>query len=196
MAKKESTFVNMVATLVLIAASAGLALSGVRMLTADAIALAKRAKLERALKAVLPEFDNDIGSDTLVVRVTEKDHLTFYFARKGDELVGTAVETFTNMGFSGQIKIMVGFAPDGTIINTAVIHHMETPGLGDKIEASKSVWSQKNFNGLDPSTVTLKVKKDNGDIDGITAATITARAFCDAVQRAYDAYLNVRGDNE
>ncbi len=183
----------MVTTLVLIAAAAGLTLSGVRILTADAIALAKREKLERALQAVLPEFDNDIGNDTLVMHITDADHLTFYFGRMGDELVGTAIESFTNIGYSGQIRIMVGFAPDGTIINTAVIHHMETPGLGDKIEAGKSSWPEQ-FMGLDPGSVNLTVTKDGGDIDGITAATITARAFCDAVQRAYDAYLKVKGD--
>jgi len=185
----------MVATLVIIAATAGLALSGVRMLTADAIALAKKAKLERALQAVLPEFNNDIGNDTMVVQLTEKDKLTFYFAKQNDELVGTAVETYTNMGFSGLIRIMVGFAPDGTIINTAVIQHMETPGLGDKIQADKSKWPEQ-FIGLDPGSVNLTVTKDGGDIDGITAATITARAFCDAVQRAYDAYHNMKGGNE
>ena len=76
---------------------------------------------------------------------------------------------------------------NGTIINTAVLEHAETPGLGDKIEKKKSDWSDQ-FNGKDPATFKLEVTKDGGDIDGITASTITSRAFCEAVQQAYETY--------
>jgi electron transport complex protein RnfG len=101
-------------------------------------------------------------------------------------VVGTAVETFTSQGFSGDFKLMVGFTPDGTIIDVAVISHAETPGLGDKMEQDKSDFSEQ-FEGKDPDTFELSVRKDGGDVDAITAATITSRAYCDAVQRAYDA---------
>lgn len=192
MAKRESTFFNMVSTLVIISAISGLALAGVKLLTEDAIAEAERKKLESALETVLPKFDNDIGSDTAVVKISERDQLVFYFARMGEELVGTAVETYSHMGYSGLIRIMVGFSPDGSIINTAVISHAETPGLGDKIDVSKSNFPLQ-FKGMDPGKVDLKVDKDGGDIDGITAATITARAFCDAVQRAHDEFIKLGG---
>ena len=89
---------------------------------------------------------------------------------------------------------MVGFNPDGSIFDIAVLEHKETPGLGDKIERKKSLnkktlqsWSSQ-FKGKNPSQNELRVTKDGGKIDAITASTITSRAFCDAVNRAYDAW--------
>jgi len=99
------------------------------------------------------------------------------------------VETFTQKGFSGLIKLMIGFAPDGTIIDISVLQHQETPGLGDKIENAKSSFSAQ-FQGKNPENFKLVVKKDRGDVDAITASTISSRAYCDAVQRAYNAYMS------
>jgi electron transport complex protein RnfG len=110
---------------------------------------------------------------------------------KNGNLVGTAIETYSKKGFSGMIKLMVGLAPDGTIINISVLSHNETPGLGDKIDKKKSDFSLQ-FNGKNPSTFKLSVKKDRGDVDAITASTISSRAYCDAVQRAWDAYMKSR----
>jgi len=83
---------------------------------------------------------------------------------------------------------MVGFAPDGTILRVAVLEHKETPGLGDKIDKSRSDFSVQ-FEGKNPESFKLSVKKDKGDVDAITASTISSRAFCDAVSRAYSAYI-------
>jgi len=105
------------------------------------------------------------------------------------ELVGTAVETFTKIGFSGVIKVMVGLLPDGTINDVTVLKHAETPGLGDKMEKKKSDWSLQ-FRGKDPRAFKLTVTKDGGDVDVITASTISSRAFCDAVSRAYSSYMS------
>jgi Na+-translocating ferredoxin:NAD+ oxidoreductase subunit G len=192
MAKKESTFTNMVATLVIIMVLAGLSLAGVVNLTKDAIEKAEKEKMESALKLVLPAFDNDIGSTRKEVKVNEKDKLVLYYAKKGEENVGVAVETFTNKGFAGNFRIMVGFRPDGTIINTAVLEHHETPGLGDKMDVKKSKFPIQ-FKDKSPADFTLKVKKDGGSVDAITAATISSRAFCDAVQRAYDELVKQGG---
>jgi electron transport complex protein RnfG len=82
---------------------------------------------------------------------------------------------------------MVGFKPDGTIHNISVLDHAETPGLGSKIEKSSSSWSEQ-FNGKNPTDFQLQVRKDGGDVDAITAATISSRAYCDAVQKAYKAF--------
>ncbi len=183
--KRESNFVNMVLTLFLVAAVAAFALGGVYMLTKEPIAIAKQKKLEAAIKAVLPEFDT-----IRTVKVKEaggKDSLTFYYALKQDKVIGTAIKTYTMKGFSGRIELMVGLLEDGTINNTAVLSHKETPGLGDKMDAKKSEFSLQ-FRGKNPATFKLKVKKDGGDVDAITAATISSRAFCDAVQRAYDTF--------
>ena len=115
------------------------------------------------------------------------DSLEFNQAFNGDKLVGTAVATYTDIGFSGRFKIMVGFSPDGKIINTAVLEHKETPGLGTKLDSKKSDFPLQ-FKGKNPADFKLKVKKDGGDVDAITAATISSRAFCDALQRAYDTF--------
>jgi len=182
--KKESSFVNMVVTLFLVTAIAALALGGVYTVTKEPIALAKQKKLEAAIKAVLPDFD------TINIKKEADDSgdsLTFYFADKAGKQVGVAVETYTNKGFGGRIDLMVGFLNDGTISNTAVLSHKETPGLGDKMNKSKSAFSDQ-FNGKNPANFKLVVKKDGGDVDAITAATISSRAFCDAMQRAYNTF--------
>jgi len=148
---------------------------------------------------VVPAFDND---PTTEIRKLDagKDTLYFYRARIGEEVTGIAVETFTYTGFTGLIKLMVGFLPDGSIYDIAVLEHLETPGLGDKMEKEKSFdkstglsWSSQ-FKGKDPRSFNLKVKQDNGVVDAITAATISSRAYCDAVQRAFGGLLIVTGE--
>ena len=113
----------------------------------------------------------------------EGDSLEVYPAKKDNVITGYAVNTYTNRGFSGNIKLMAGFRPDGSIINIAVLEHKETPGLGTKMAdpAFKDQFNEKN-----PAEFELSVKKDGGPVDAITAATISSRAFCDAVQRAYN----------
>ncbi|RLD43827.1 MAG: FMN-binding domain-containing protein [Bacteroidetes bacterium] len=192
--KPESTFMNMVIRLFIIVGLAGAVLGFVYIQTFDVIAAAKKKKLEEAIGQVVPAFD------TLNVYTrmpaTGKDSITFYEAYKNDSLVGTAIATYTEKGFSGVFKIMVGFDPQGVIINTSVLEHKETPGLGDKMDKSKSDWSIQ-FNGKDPKTYKLTVTKDGGDVDAITAATISSRAFCDATDRAYKTYKEKGGnDNE
>jgi electron transport complex protein RnfG len=188
MAKKESTIVNMVLTLFLITAVAGVALAFVYNATKGPIAEAKQAKLEEAIGIVLPEFDK-LDEAYTVKPETGNDELTFYDAYKNEEYVGTAIRTFTDKGFSGRIWIMVGFAPDGSIVNTAVLEHKETPGLGDKMDAAIGDFPLQ-FKEKDPKSWKLSVTKDGGDVQAITAATITSRAFCDATQRAYDSFMN------
>ncbi len=195
MAKKESSFLNMVLTLFLVTGIAGLALGYVYNITKKPIALSKKVKLEKAIKAVVPEFNNEISKDKQTININDKDSVVLYFAKKDDEIVGTAVETYTNKGFSGKFRIMVGFLPDESIYNTSVLEHKETPGLGDKMDAKKSDFS-KQFINKNPQNFKLLVKKDKGDVDAITAATISSRAFCDAVQRAYDNYKNNNGGNK
>jgi electron transport complex protein RnfG len=191
MAKKESTFINMVLTLTVITAVAAFALAGVYELTKEPIARAKLAKKLAALNLVLPEFDTVVSESFTFPNMNIP--LEFNFALKNGDTVGIAVETYTMMGFSGLIKAMVGFAPDGTIIDVVHLEHKETPGLGDKIEKGKSTWSNQ-FRGKHPETFDLRVKKDGGDVDGITAATITARAYSDAIKRASIALDEKKGE--
>ncbi|PIQ32319.1 MAG: RnfABCDGE type electron transport complex subunit G [Bacteroidetes bacterium CG18_big_fil_WC_8_21_14_2_50_41_14] len=183
--KRESNFVNMVVTLFIVSAVAAFALGGVYTITKEPIAMARKAKLESAIKAVVPDFDH--LSSTAVPVAEGGDSLFLYVASKDDQVVGTAIKTYTMKGFSGKIELMVGFLGDGTIENTAVLMHKETPGLGDKMDQKKSDFSLQ-FIGKNPENFNMKVKKDGGDVDAITAATISSRAFCDAVQRAYDVF--------
>ncbi len=134
--------------------------------------------------------------------VSTEIHLYFYTARENGKWIGTAVETFTNKGFSGKFKLLVSFTPEGKIYDISVLEHNETPGLGDKMEKEKSLdkstgksWSSQ-FEGKNPGEFRLSVKKDGGDVDAITAATVSSRAFCDAVQRAYDEFMRMKQETE
>ena len=187
MAKKESSFVNMVLTLFVVTAVAALALGGVYNITKEPIAIAKRLKIERAIGEVLPEFDSII--ETKILPEGGRDSLTFYNATNQGEVVGTAIRTYTDEGFSGRFWIMVGFVNGDIISGTSVLEHKETPGLGDKMDKKKADWSDQ-FKNKNLTEYKLKVTKDGGDVDAITAATISSRAFCDAAQRAYDELKN------
>lgn len=196
MAKKESTFGNMVITLFLVTFIASTTLALVNEATRGPISEAKRLKKMNAIAEVVPAFNNDPASDILKLG-SGKDTLVFYCARLDDSVVGIATETYTHLGFSGLIKLMVGFNPDGSINSISVLEHGETPGLGDKMIKSRSYnkatglsWSSQ-FEGKNPGMFRLKVSKDGGDVDAITAATISSRAFCDAVQRAFDGLVEV-----
>jgi len=193
MNKRESTFINMVVTLFLVTAIASSGLGFVYELTKEPIAEAKRIKKLNAIRATLPEFDNE-PSELVKALFVDGDSVYLYQGMKQDKWIGTAVESFTNQGFSGKIRIMVGFNPDGSIFDIAVLEHKETPGLGDKIEKKKSLdkktglsWSSQ-FKGKYPAQSELRVVKDGGEIDAITASTISSRAFCDAVNRASKAW--------
>lgn len=175
----------MLIALVVITLVASLLLGFVYNSTKEPIAKAKAEKVNNAIKAVLPEFDNNPSEKPQTVSI-DGGELTLYRAFKGEEAVGTAVKTFSKNGFGGTIELMVGFMPDNSIHRIAVISHNETPGLGDKIDPAKSNFCVQ-FEGKSPEQFRLSVKKDGGDVDAITASTISSRAYCDAVQRAYNA---------
>ena len=182
MAKTESTFKNMVLSLTLIALGASASLGFVYELTREPIALSALNKKLNAIREVVPEFNNNPDKEMFRLATGEGDSLDIYPAKKDGDIVGYAVNTYTNKGFSGYINLIAGFKPDGTIINISVLQQKETPGLGTKMTdpGFKGQFKDKN-----PSEFQLKVRKDGGPVDAITAATISSRAFCDAVQRAY-----------
>ena len=184
--KKESTLVNMVLTLFLITLVASTSLGFIYKLTKEPITQAKVAKKNKAIKKVLPDFDS--LEETQIVKATDGgSDFEFYTAKKGDEIIGTAIKTQTIKGYSGSIWVMVGFTADGKIYKTSILEHKETPGLGTKLDETKF---KSQFHQKHPNDFKLIVKKDGGDVDAITAATISSRAFCDAVQRAFNAYEN------
>lgn len=164
-------------------------LGGVYVLTFDLIEAAKRDEVNAAIATVVPPFDNTPSEEAIEKEIDGK-RVKIYPAIKEGVPTGYAIEASTTKGFSGLIVLMVGFLPDGTIHNTAVISHSETPGLGDKMEQKKGKFSLQ-FKGRNPADFALAVKKDGGNVDAITAATITSRAFCDAVELAYKAFLSM-----
>ncbi|WP_117879996.1 RnfABCDGE type electron transport complex subunit G [Aureibaculum luteum] len=187
MGKKESTFINMVVSLLLITLVSGLSLGFINDLTIEPIAKAKLDRKINAIKLVLPEFNNNPVEDLVVVKSEfAKDSVEIYPAFKNEEFVGAAVIGSSEKGFSGLVKIMVGFTPDGTIQNIVVLEQKETPGLGTKMKDEKFL---KQFRGINPSKFNLKVTKDGGEVDALTGATITSRAFGESVKMAYDEFL-------
>lgn len=196
MAKLESSLKNMILSLLLISLVMSAALGFVFNLTKGPIAMAGKAKEVKAVKEVLPEFDNDPIAELKVI-----DGLAFYPATKDGKPVGCAVKTFTEKGYAGRFDLMVGFLPDGKINKIAVLEQKETPGLGAKMKEPKF---KDQFNTVDIGNLNnkeLKVKKDGGTIDAISAATISSRAFCDGVQKAYKIYMknfamNISGIND
>ncbi len=189
--KKDASWIKLVVVLTAIALVAGLALTGVYALTKGPIELSQKQKKEKALNDVLPGF-NGVIVDT-VVSFEGEDMLVHKAIDADGNLFGAGVETFTKKAFAGRFDLMVGFDDDGVILNTEVIQAGETPGLGDKINKSKSDFARQ-FNNQDPATYRLRVSKDGGDVDAITAATISSRAYCDAVQRAYNVFMKVKED--
>jgi Na+-translocating ferredoxin:NAD+ oxidoreductase subunit G len=183
MAKTESTFKNMVLSLTLISLGASACLGFVYQITKEPIELSVLNKKLSAIKQVVPEFTNDPNEEMYRLPTGDGDSLDIYPAKKEGVIVGYAVNTYTQKGFSGKINLMAGFDPNGTIINITVLEQKETPGLGTKMTEPKF---KDQFNGKNPSKFFLRVKKDGGPVDAITAATISSRAFCDAVQRAYN----------
>ncbi len=186
MAKRESSFINMTLTLFLVALVASTALGYVYELTKEPIRLAKEKKVKDAIITVLPQFDS-LGVKYKILPTDGKDSLVFFptYTATG-ELIGTAIKTYTYDGFSGLIGVMVGITPDGKISNYSILEHKETPGLGTKMQPwfMDSEKPGKSIIGKNPSTDNLTVSKDGGDIDAITAATISSRAFLDAIDRA------------
>ncbi|WP_299578106.1 RnfABCDGE type electron transport complex subunit G [uncultured Sunxiuqinia sp.] len=192
MAQKESTFLNMTLTLFLVTLIAATILGFIYDLTKGDIALAKQKAQKEAIESVLPAFDT-LGDSYKVLPEDATDSLEFFPAYDANQqLVGIAVKTFTKDGFSGLISIMAGLAPDGTVTGFEVLEHKETPGLGAKMNTWFKDESKpgQNIIGKSPATSKFEVSKDGGDVDAITASTITSRAFLDAIVRAYNTYKN------
>ena len=187
----KSTLFNMVAVLFSITLIASAGVGAVNMITADAIAEAKAVATKQAIANVLPEFDSSEQSEQTIDDMPIK----VYTAKKGDKLVGYAVESMTKDGFGGVIRMMVGFTADGKINNVNVLEQAETPGLGTKMcDEGNALLS--SIQGRNSWEVEFKVKKDGGELDALTAATISSRAYYNAVARAYQAFAVAVGADD
>ena len=175
----QSSFKNMTICLLAICLVCSGLLAGVYALTAEPIAAAAAAKNEAAIKEVLPEAAVTIEEE----RTVDFEGASYAYNLAYDEqgnTVGCAINV-SPVGFGGPIVIKVGFDVNGVICNTKVLSQAETPGLGAKcVEPAFS----EQFKGFDPAQKNLAVKKDGGDVDAITASTITSRAYTDGLALA------------
>lgn len=170
--------------------------------TRDRISENERQTLLAAINALVGDndYDNDILTDTLLIpgvrKLGTKDFTNVYRARKGSIPVAAVFTSIAPNGYNGKIKLLVGVYYDGTLAGVRVIKHKETPGLGDKIEVKKADWILQ-FKGLSlnsPTESRWKVKKDGGDFDQFTGATITPRAIVTAVKKALQYFEKNRDD--
>ena len=175
----QSSFKNMSLCLLVICLVCSALLAGVYALTKEPIDAAAKAKNEAAIKEVLPDVAVTIEEE----RTVDFEGATYTYNLAYDELgntVGCAINVAPS-GFGGPISIKVGFDINGVIWNTKVLSQAETPGLGAKcVEPAFS----DQFKGFDPAQKTLAVKKDGGDVDAITASTITSRAYAEGLALA------------
>ncbi len=191
MKKLQSTWYNMAIVLTLIAIIAGAALAYVNSVTATVIAEINQQNEDQAKKDVLCTDEIQIVNEA-TFNIDGKDFVVYNAGEKGCAV--KAVDP-KNASFGGDLTIMVGFDPDGNILGYKVLKTNETPGLGAKADE----WFKNKDNqgacilGKNPGNGALAVSKDGGEVDAITASTITSRSFLRAVNAAYDAYRQSLG---
>ena len=182
----QSSFKNMTICLFAICVVCSSLLAGVYALTKEPIDAAAKAKNEAAIKEVLPPAAVTIEEE----RTVDFEGASYAYNLAYDEqgnTVGCAINV-APVGFGGPISIKVGFDVNGVIWNTKVLSQAETPGLGAKcVDADFS----DQFKGFDPAAKNLAVKKDGGDVDAITASTITSRAYTDGVALAVKVFQTI-----
>lgn len=182
----QSSFKNMVLCLFVICIVCSTLLAVVYAVTAAPIQAAAEAKTNAAIAQVVPPFDGSPEEGS--VSVDGADY-PYYTVSDASGVAGYAIIS-SGSGFSGAVQVMVGFYPDGRIYNTAVLSQAETPGLGAKCVEPEF---RDQFKDFDPAVKKLSVTKDGGDVNAITASTITSRAFCDALNGAVKAFNAITG---
>ena len=197
MKKLESSLTNMVLVLTGVAVVMGGILAYVNHLTEGPIAEQKEKALADGIKSVMVCNDLVVAKTDEIKQNVDGKELTYTVYQVKDaqgQDLGAAVES-TTMGFGGDLKVLVGFNPEGQILGYTLLEHAETPGLGAKADQ----WFQKgqkgDIIGKDPKEP-LTVSKDGGQVDAITASTITSRAFLKAINQAYNAYKVTPTDAE
>lgn len=190
MKKLESSITNMVLVLVGVALITGGILAYVNHITEAPIKLQAEKTLADGIKAVMGGVQLSVAENDTIKQTIKGKEAVFVIHKTVDsnkQDLGVAVESTTS-GFGGDLKVLVGFDKDGNILGYTILQHAETPGLGAKADK----WFQKDGKGSiigkNPNKDNLTVKKDGGDVDAITASTITSRAFLLAVTQAYNAY--------
>ena len=186
MKKLESSLKNMLLVLTGVTVISVALLAYVNQLTAAPIAEAEAQALSDAVRAVVPGFDNNPIAEQKIQEVNGVDYAV-YPATKGGTYIGAAIEA-SAMGFGGTLRVLVGFDAEGNILDYSLLSHAETPGLGSKADSWFKKGGKGDIIGMNPGKAPLAVDKDGGQVDAITASTITTRAFLSAINAAYAAY--------
>lgn len=181
----------MILSLGLIGIVAGGLLGGMYAITKEPIEAAEKRQLTASIAEVAPSFTNSPEADCDIISLDGKDFI-IYPAYDGDRLNGAAVLGYSMDGFSGEVAVLCGFEANGDVKDYRVIRHAETPGLGAKMEEwFHDPTGARSVIGKNPSVQAFYVTKDKdkgGEIDAITAATISSRAFLGVMRQAYEAY--------
>ena len=183
----KSNLFNMIAVLLIVAVCSAISIGYVYELTADPIAEAKKAKTVAAIKEMVTNFDNNpLEEKTLL----GDEGVVLYPAREDGIITSVAIETSSNQGFGGKIELIMGVLMDGTVTGYKITQQNETPGLGSKVTEQDF---SRQFVGLNTHNDNFSLKKDGGEIDAVTGATISSRAVVDAVRKAVEAYNKFAG---
>ena len=170
--------------------------------TRDVIKLRLEEDLRASLAEVIPDsfYDNNLLEDTVYIASKEDklgtDQMMVYLGRKNGKVNAVSFRLVASGGYSGPINLIMGVDKDGKVLGVRIIAHAETPGLGDKIEVSKSSWIL-NFEGRSLQNLTIEqwaVKKDGGVFDQFSGATITPRAVVKAVYQGLKFFENHRAE--
>lgn len=196
MKKLSDTLPNMIVSLGIVTILAGAVLGVMYKITQKPIAEQADKQQLAAIREVAPAFDNNPVLQSANFNEDGVECIVFPAYRNG-KLQGAAVQANTMEGFGGEVTIMVGFDSKGTVLDYRVLQHGETPGLGSKMqEWFRNPKGDRSIIGKNPGVTKFRVTKDaGGQIDAITGATITSRAFLGAVRAAYAAYLNMEDKN-
>ena len=197
MKKLESSLMNMTLVLTGVAVVMGGILAFVNHLTEGPIAQQKEKTLADGIKAVMVCNDLVVAEPVEVKQTVDGKEHTFIIYNVKDAQgkdLGAAVQSVT-MGFGGDLKVLVGFDSEGSILGYTLLEHAETPGLGAKADQWFQRGQKGDIIGKSPAEP-LTVSKDGGQVDAITASTITSRAFLKAVNNAYNAYKVTPTDGE
>ena len=211
MKKLASSLTNMLLVLTLVSVVAAFLLAYVNNVTSKTIKSEEVKKEAEATKKVLSIENQEIYAKSDTIKDDKQDFILSFIHNMDSCFIGATVKTTNKQGFGGDIEVLVGFDAEGKILGYEVLKHSETPGLGARMnEWFRAVTSDEpvkvstiskiffgnpapagnhNIIGRDIAQGTLKVTKDGGDIDAITASTITSRAFLNAVNQAYEVYM-------
>ncbi len=203
--------IRLTAALTIICMIATVLLTYVNDLTKEPIAKAQALQKAKALKQILPPFDNNPFDDAITLKTSDGE-FKILPGKQNNKIISVVISGYTMQGFSGKIEAMVGFDKNQNITNIIITKHAETPGLGTKVcnrkeqKTLNSLFSNKKITGIVPNKfldqfngrnlVTL-TNKDKIKFDAISGATVSSKAVVDAVSRIateYLKYINKIGD--